>query len=75
VFTAVQILNSLKVRLPLRLTKHHAIKIYGAVELHLHAFLTSSLDGGEWPSSNPGHLPMFFPDEVFALDLKLIFCS
>jgi hypothetical protein len=28
--------------------KHHAIKIYGKVEVQLHAFLTSVLDDGEW---------------------------
>jgi hypothetical protein len=28
----------------LRLTKHHAIKTYGGVNVYLHAFLTSALD-------------------------------
>jgi hypothetical protein len=31
-----------------------------AVELQLHLFLTSSLDGGEWLTSQPGH---FTPGE------------
>jgi hypothetical protein len=26
----------------------HAMKTYGGVEVHLHAFLTSTLEGDEW---------------------------
>jgi hypothetical protein len=30
------------------------MKTYWGVELWLHAFLTSALDGGEWSASRPG---------------------
>jgi hypothetical protein len=30
------------------------MKTYGEVEVLLHAFLTSALDGGEWSASRPG---------------------
>jgi hypothetical protein len=33
---------------------HHAFKTYSGVEVQLHAFLTSELDGGEWLPSRPG---------------------
>jgi hypothetical protein len=36
------------------------MKTYWGVELQLHAFLTSSLDGVEWSASRPGR---FFPRE------------
>jgi len=36
------------------LTDHHAIKAYWGVEVEIHAFLTSTLDGGEWSASRPG---------------------
>jgi hypothetical protein len=35
------------------LTKHHAMKTYWGMEVKLHAFLTSALDGGEWSASRP----------------------
>jgi hypothetical protein len=37
------------------ITKYHAMKIFleGGVEVYLHAFLTSALDGGEWSDSRP----------------------
>jgi hypothetical protein len=38
----------------------YAIKTYVRVEVQLHAFLTSALDGGEWSASRPGH---FTPKE------------
>jgi len=37
------------------------MKTYGGVEIQLHAFLTSALDGGEWSASRPGH---FTPGET-----------
>jgi hypothetical protein len=36
-----------KVKMPLCLTKHHAMKSYWGVEIQFHAFLISALDGGE----------------------------
>jgi hypothetical protein len=45
--------NDVKV-VSLCLTKHHAMKTYWEVELQLHAFLTSALEGGgEWSASRP----------------------
>jgi len=32
----------------LYLTKHHAMKTYGGMEVYLQEILTSALDGGEW---------------------------
>jgi hypothetical protein len=49
-----------KVKLSLCLTKHHAMKTYWGVEVKLHAFLNSALDGGEWSASRLGH---FTPGE------------
>jgi len=31
------------------------MKVYWGVDVCLHAFLTSELDGGEWSASRPGH--------------------
>jgi hypothetical protein len=41
-------LVKVNVKLSLCLTKHRAMKTYLGVEVELHAFLTSALDGGEW---------------------------
>jgi hypothetical protein len=49
-----------KFKLSLFLTKHHAMKTYGGVGVLLHAFITSALDGCEWPTSRPGR---FTPGE------------
>jgi len=38
------------------------METYGGVELHLNAFLTSAIDGGEWSASRTGS---FTPREVF----------
>jgi hypothetical protein len=38
------------------LTKHHVMKTYWGVEVYLHAFLISALDGGEWSASHSGRL-------------------
>jgi hypothetical protein len=45
-----------KLKLSLCSIKHHAMKAYGGVEVWLHAFLISTLDGGERPAS-PATLP------------------
>jgi hypothetical protein len=38
------------------------MKTYREVEVLVHAFLTSALDGGEWPTSQPGRLiPQEYP--------------
>jgi len=43
--------------------KHHAMKTYWAVEIWLHVFLTSALDGGEWsPSSLWSFSPWKYSD-------------
>jgi len=34
---------------------YHAMKMYGTVEVQLHAILTSPPDGGEWSASCPAH--------------------
>jgi hypothetical protein len=41
-------------KLSLCLTKHHAMKTYGGVEVRRHTFLPSPRDGGEWSPSRPG---------------------
>jgi hypothetical protein len=45
---------NLNVKLSLYWTKYHDMKTYEAVEVQLHVFLTSALDGGEWSTSRPG---------------------
>jgi hypothetical protein len=46
------------------------MKTYWGVEIQLHAFLTSALDGGEWSASHPGR---FTPREIpwYPLDRRL----
>jgi hypothetical protein len=46
--------------LSLRLNNHDAMKSYGGVEIYLHAFLTSTLHGGELSASCLG---LFDPEE------------
>jgi hypothetical protein len=42
------------------------MKIYGEVEVQLHAFLTSALDGSEWLTS----LPPYFISREYLLDVN-----
>jgi hypothetical protein len=35
------------------ITEHHVMKTYWGIGGQLHVFLTSALDGGEWPASRP----------------------
>jgi len=49
----------------LHFTKHHAMKMYGGVELELHA-LTLVPDGSEWSASPPDRLtPVKVPPVPF----------
>jgi hypothetical protein len=34
---------------------HHAMKIYGGVEIQVHASIILSLNGGQWTALFPGH--------------------
>jgi hypothetical protein len=40
-----------KVKLSLCLIKHLSMKAYWGVDIQLHVFLTSALDGGQWSAS------------------------
>jgi hypothetical protein len=52
------------VKLPLYLSKHYAMKTYEVMEVQLHTFFNSALDGGEWSASLPGR---FTPGEGASL--------
>jgi hypothetical protein len=45
--------NSMSLHGLLQEFKHCAMKAYGRVDVHIHIFLTSVLDGGEWSASPP----------------------
>jgi hypothetical protein len=50
-----EVKEKVKVKVSLCLTKHHAMKTYWGVEVYSStAFLTSTLDGGEWSASRSG---------------------
>jgi hypothetical protein len=42
------------------LIKHYTMKVYEGVDVWIHVFLTSALDGGDWSASRPGR---FIPGE------------
>jgi hypothetical protein len=48
------LLNAMKCKVPCASTQHHTMKAYWVVQVQLHVFLTSALDGGEWSASHPG---------------------
>jgi hypothetical protein len=41
------------------------------MDLQLHAFLTSALDGGKWPASRPGRFTPGERDRWYPLDRRL----
>jgi hypothetical protein len=45
-------MSKIKLNLSLCLTKPHAMKTYGGVEMYFHAFLTSALGIGDWSASH-----------------------
>jgi hypothetical protein len=47
------------------------MKAYWGVEVPLHAFLTSVLDGGEWSASRPGCFTPQGKSPWYALDRRL----
>jgi hypothetical protein len=38
----------IKVKISVSLIRYHIIKAYGGVEVELHSYFTSALDGGKW---------------------------
>jgi hypothetical protein len=44
-----------KIKLSVRLIKYHAKMMAGGVEVQIHVFLTSALNGREWSVSRPGN--------------------
>jgi hypothetical protein len=53
--TEVLFVDTGKVELSLCLTKNHAMKMDGGVQVQLHTFLSSSPKGGKWSASHPSH--------------------
>jgi hypothetical protein len=47
----------------------HSSKVYRAVEVWLHSFLTYELDYGEWSASRPGH---FTPSTIAPSNHKIV---
>jgi len=50
-------LSYVKVKLFVRLTKHHVVNIHAGAEAKLCPFLSLTLDVGEWPAVCPGRFP------------------
>jgi hypothetical protein len=46
------------------LTENHALKAYWGVDVELHTFFISALDGGEWSVSRPGRFTLRERDHV-----------
>jgi hypothetical protein len=55
------------VKLSLCLIKYYARKIYGGLDGITPLFLTSALDGGEWPASRLGG---FNPEKIAAVPIR-----
>jgi hypothetical protein len=53
---------------PPRLTKHYAMKAYRGLKVHLHPFLTLSLDTGSWSASRPDY---FTPRKMPPVQLSI----
>jgi hypothetical protein len=34
--------------------KHRAVKTYGGVEVYIHSYIITAIEGGEWSASRPG---------------------
>jgi hypothetical protein len=59
------------VKLPLGLTKYHAMETYGWVEIQLHAFLTSALEDGEWSTSRSDRFIPKVKGPWYTLNMRL----
>jgi hypothetical protein len=55
----------------LNLIKHYAMKAYGIVDVWIHNFLISALDGGEWSAQRPGHFNLWGKSPQYPLDRRL----
>jgi hypothetical protein len=55
--------NKAEVKLSQVLIKHHTMKMYMGVEVYLHFFLTTTVDGDEWSASRLlGNVPWYASD-------------
>jgi hypothetical protein len=71
VCVCVCVYGKVKVKLFLYLSYHHSMKTYWGVEVQLHTFLTSVLDGGEWSNSRPGRFIPGRKNPRYLLDRRL----
>jgi len=46
----------MRTKLKVKVVRFHVMKAYGGLDVQLHFFLTSRIDGGEWSTSRSGHL-------------------